>query len=63
MLKSIILVSLSIPKVPDGPNIKTTYYYIASINTAFSSILLTIFYYNYSSDYIISLMGNAIVDL
>ena len=50
-------------KVPAGPDIKATYYYITSTTAAFSGILLTIFYYNYSSDYVISLVGNAIIDL
>ena len=58
-----MLVSPSISKVPDSPNIKATCYYTANITTAFNSILLTVFYYNYGSNYIISLVGNAIVDL
>ena len=52
-----------ISKVPNSPNIKTTCYYTASTNTAFNGILLTIFYYNYGSNCVTSLVGNAIVDL
>ena len=58
-----MLVLPSVFKVPDGPNIKAIYYYTASASTTFSGILLTIFYCNYSSNYVMSLVGNAIVDL
>ena len=58
-----MLVSPPVLKVPNGPDIEAACCYIVNTTTAFNNILLAIFYYNYSSNCVISLIGNTIVDL